>query len=418
MVGRKRVSTAATWVFRPKRVLFERGALDHEMGRRLWDKFTNAATSNGAGALPEVRLIPSHNRVTGLPGDTPAEAYLEAKRTLVVGVRRGLDFAPCRPSADYQLPLVTSCPGLCEYCYLQTTLGRRPYVRVYVNVEEILGRARELASAPGRARKPADAPGRARDPAEPHGASHPRDPASARRPRPVTFEGAAVGDPVPVEPLTGSLAAAIEFFGRLEEARFRFVTKFPTVDGLLGLDHNGHTRIRVTVNTARVIRDFDHATPDLGTRLDTLERLAGAGYPVGAMVAPVILAGDWRGEYRDLFRRVGEVLGRARGGAGSRVNPGPADLEAPARPDGGSRDSAAPTLEVVTHRFTSTARRVILGRYPESGLPLDETGRRLKRGQFGYFKYVYDDDLLAEAKEFFARLAAEEVPAARLDYLV
>jgi spore photoproduct lyase len=70
----------------------------------------------------------------------------------VVGVKRDLDFETCRPSADYSLVLATGCPGMCEYCYLQSTLGKKPYIRVYVNVDEILeaagrtiaGRAPEL----------------------------------------------------------------------------------------------------------------------------------------------------------------------------------------------------------------------------------------------------------------------------------
>jgi spore photoproduct lyase len=366
--------------FHPSRVLFEQASLDYPLGRRLWDRFSGSVDRGVA----EVQIIPSHNRVTGLPGRTAGAAYLEAKRTLVVGVRRGLDFASCRPSADYQLPLVTSCPGLCEYCYLQTTLGRRPYVRVYVNVEDILARAGELARAGGLSM--AD--------------------------RPVSFEGAAVGDPVPVEPLTGALAEAVRFFALQENARFRFVTKFPDVDGLLDLDHRGHTRARVTLNTERVIRDFDHGTPPLETRLDTLARLIAAGYPTGAMIAPVFLEGDWRREYENLFERLGRLFG-----SGGPVAP-PRDASQSQAP---SRDGplvSDMTLEVVTHRFTATARRIILERYPESHLPMDEEGRVRKRGQFGYFKYVYPKAELDEVRVFFTGLAERYLPEAAFDYLV
>lgn len=30
---------------------------------------------------------------------------------------------------------------MCEYCYLNTQLGKRPYTKVYVNVDEILEKA-------------------------------------------------------------------------------------------------------------------------------------------------------------------------------------------------------------------------------------------------------------------------------------
>ncbi|HHY32061.1 MAG TPA: spore photoproduct lyase, partial [Firmicutes bacterium] len=65
---------------------------------------------------------------------TFAERFFLSKRTMVVLVWKRRDFQTCRPSAHYQLPLVSGCPGLCEYCYLNTNLGRTPYVKVYVNV--------------------------------------------------------------------------------------------------------------------------------------------------------------------------------------------------------------------------------------------------------------------------------------------
>jgi len=37
--------------------------------------------------------------------------------------------------------MLTQTKGKCEYCYLQTTLGNKPYVRVYVNTDEILSAA-------------------------------------------------------------------------------------------------------------------------------------------------------------------------------------------------------------------------------------------------------------------------------------
>lgn len=91
--------------FIPKRVFFEKDALKYPLGEELWGRF------RGEG-IP-VTVIGSHNRVTGIPGNTPQEAYLEAKLTFVVGVRRTLNFETCKPSAHYQLPLCTSCIGKC-----------------------------------------------------------------------------------------------------------------------------------------------------------------------------------------------------------------------------------------------------------------------------------------------------------------
>ena len=169
--------------FTPKRVIFEPSALEYPLGKKLYDHFQKLGV--------EIQTTTSHNRVTGIPGKTPKEKYVQAKQSLVVGVRRTLKFSPCRPSAHYQLPLATSCPGLCEYCYLQTTLGPKPYLRVYVNIEEILQQAEKYLAE--------------------------------RAPEITIFEGAATSDPVPVEYLTGSLKAALSSLPK-QIYRFRFVT--------------------------------------------------------------------------------------------------------------------------------------------------------------------------------------------------
>jgi len=156
----------------PKRVLFENRSLDYEKGREMRRKFIDLK-------IP-VEVMGKSNRVGGIANDPPAKAWNEAKDTLVVRVRDTKKFETCKPSAHFQLPLASSCPGKCEYCYLHTTLGKKPYIRVYANLEEILARAQEYISE--------------------------------RLPEETVFEGAATSDPIPVEPYSGSLADTITFF--------------------------------------------------------------------------------------------------------------------------------------------------------------------------------------------------------------
>lgn len=340
-------------IFVPKRVLFEQQALGYPLGKQLYERFQSAG-------IP-VSMIPRHNRVTGVVGCTPAEAYREAKATLVVGVRRTLKLQTCRPSAHFQLPLVTSCPGMCEYCYLQTTLGRRPYIRVYVNLDEILAAAqREI---------------------------------EARAPAVTVFEGAATSDPLPVERYTGALARTIGFFGRSQLGRFRFVTKFTDVDSLLGAEHNGHTRFRFSLNTDRVIRTYEHATPTARERLAAAARVATAGYPIGFLIAPIFLDAGWRSEYTALLDDLRTAL--PHGAAGGDI-----------------------TFELIAHRFTARAKANIRAVFPNSTLPLDEGERRFKFGQFGYGKYVYPEERVREAKEFFLEAIAARFPGGRVEYFV
>ncbi|MCL6558734.1 MAG: spore photoproduct lyase [Firmicutes bacterium] len=338
-------------VFEPKRVIFEPEALNYPLGEELMRLFKQKGVP--------VSLTRSHNRVTTIPGKTPAESYFEGKGTLVIGVRRTKKFETCKPSAHYQLPLVTSCPGKCEYCYLLTNLGKKPYVRIYVNTEEILSAAREYIEK--------------------------------RKPEITVFEGAATSDPIPTEPYTGILERVVEFFGGQEHGRFRFVTKFTDVDSLMDVPHNGHTRFRFSINTREIIKRFEHATPPLGERLAAAKKVALAGYPLGFLVAPIIASNGWKESYRDLFKTaVSELNGKV------------PDL----------------TFEFITHRFTKRAKGTILEVFPNTRLDLDEESRTFKFGQFGYGKYVYPKELFSEIKTYFENMAEEFFPDAKVEYFV
>jgi len=337
-------------MFHPHRVYFEPRALDYPLGQRLLSLFRQAQ-------IP-INFTSSHNRVTGIPGKTPPTAYAEGKRTLVIGVRKTAKFQTCRPSAHYQLPLVTGCPGLCEYCYLSTTMGKKPYVRIYVNLEEILDWTRQYIAA--------------------------------RAPEETVFEGAATSDPVPVEPYTGALARTIEFFSTQTSARFRFVTKFGDLDSILGIDHAGKTEVRFSINADSVIRKYEHGTPSLDSRLETAQRVQQAGYPLGFLVAPIMFFSDWQSEYEEMFQAIRRKLG-----------------------------SASPlSFEFITHRFTERAKNHILSVFPHTDLDMDESRRRFKYGQFGYGKYLYPSELMAEFKEFFTKQAQRVSTAAKVLYNV
>lgn len=338
--------------FIPRRVFFEQAALDYPLGKKIYDNFRQDNI--------ELKIIGSHNRVTGIPGGTPPAGYVEAKRTLVVGVRRSLRFETCKPSAHYQLPLATSCPGMCEYCYLNTTLGKKPYVRVYVNIDEILAQAKLYIRE--------------------------------REPEITVFEGAATSDPLPVEPWTGALRQVIEFFGRERYGRFRFVTKFTDVDGLLDATHNGHTRFRFSLNSDHVISRFERSTPRLAERIMAAARVADAAYPLGFIIAPILVYRGWQEDYAGLFRELRTSL----------PSIAAADL----------------TFEFITHRFTARAKANILDIFPETQLPMNEEERKFKFGQFGYGKYIYPPEVFGEVKNHMYQLVEKFFPGAQVEYFV
>ncbi len=341
--------------FIPTRVFYEPQSLDYNLGRELIEKFKRMNI--------ETISTTSHNRVTGIPGKTAAQAYREAKRTLVIGVRRDSPFQTCKPSAHYQLPLVTGCSGMCEYCYLATNLGKKPYIRVYVNVDEVLQTAKKLM----------------------------RD----RSPELTIFEGSAVSDPIIVERYTGSLEKTIQFFSKEELGRFRFVTKFTDIDSLLALNHNNHTTIRFSINSKHVIKIYEHGTPSLSERLKAAGKVLQAGYPLGFIIAPIIFFPGWEEEYESMIK----------------------DLAVAIKPYLGNIDEKV-TLELISHRYTKRAKSNILDIFPTTELPMDEDKRKFKYGQFGYGKYVYPPDIMNQFKETFHNYTEKYLPESETKYFV
>lgn len=339
-------------MFKPKRVFFEESALGYPLGKRLLNYFQEEKI--------DIEILKSHNRVTGIPGKTPQEAYAEGKSTLVVGVRKTLKFETCKPSAHYQLPLATSCIGKCEYCYLNTQLGKKPYLRIYVNIEEILEQAKRYIKE--------------------------------REPEITYFEAAATSDPIPVEPYTKSLLEVINFFGKEEKGRLRFVTKFTQVDSLLKAQHNQHTTIRFSINVQQIIERYEHATPKLEERIEASRKVIEAGYPVGFIIAPVFLYKGWEMDYKLMLNSLKDQLG--------------------------NYVKKEISFEVISHRFTKKAKKNILTIFPKTKLPMREEERKYKFGQFGYGKYVYPKEKLEEMRLFFQKEIVSTFPNAIIDYII
>ena len=168
----------------------------------------------------------SSNKIKShIPGDNIYDFYRNGKNTLVVDIKRPGKFQSCKPSANYQLTLISGCTGQCQYCYLNTNLGDKPYVKVNVNIDDILNTAQKYMDE--------------------------------RLPQLTIFEGSATSDPVPI------------------------------------------------------------------------------------------------------------------------------------------------TFEVISHRYTTRAKNVINEVFPDNTLPMNDDERKYKYGQFGYGKYVYTKEQLAEMKTFF-----------------
>ncbi|WP_404350798.1 spore photoproduct lyase [Sutcliffiella horikoshii] len=336
--------------FVPQLVYIEPRALDYPLGVELKNKFESMGL--------EIRETTSHNQIRNLPGDNDFQKYRTAKSTLVVGVRKTLKFDSSKPSAEYAIPFATGCMGHCHYCYLQTTMGSKPYIRTYVNLDEIFDAADKYMQE--------------------------------RAPEITRFEASCTSDIVGIDHLTHSLKKAIEYFGKSEHGMLRFVTKFHHVDHLLDADHRGKTRFRFSVNADYVIKNFEPGTSSLDLRIEAAAKVAGANYPLGFIVAPIYLHEGWEEGYKTLFQKLYDKL-----------------------PASATEDL---TFELIQHRFTKPAKRVIQQNYPMTKLELDEAKRQYKWGRYGIGKYVYTKDEATEIKETLSEYIHSYFPQARIEY--
>ncbi len=149
------------------------------------------------------------------------------------------------------------------------------------------------------------------------------------------------------------------------------------VESLLNIDHNNHTEIRFSLNTASIIDKYEHFTASANKRIEASMKVAEAGYPVGFLIAPVFIYPNWKEDYKDLLMELSKKL--------------PKNMKFPV------------TFEIISHRYTTTAKSRILEVFPESELPMNDEERKYKYGQFGYGKYVYEKDIINEMKDFLQR---------------
>ena len=340
-------------MFIPKRVIFEKGSLDTEIGKNIYDKIKDN---------PNIEIInATSNKINvHIPGNNLFEQYRSGKQTLVVGTRKSLKFQTCKPSANYQLPLVSGCMGRCEYCYLNTQLGDKPFVRVFTNIDDVLNKAKEYIDE--------------------------------RLPKITIFEGSATSDHIPLEPYTNALKKTIEFMADQEYGRFRFVTKYNDVDTLLNINHNNHTEIRFSINTPKIISTYEHYTASSHNRIEAAVKVAKAGYKIGFLIAPVFLYDNWKNDYKDLIKSIKQQL--------------PSDFDKPIM------------FEIISHRYTTKAKNRIFQIFPETTLPMTDEDRKFKYGQFGYGKYIYSKEQLAEMKEFFISNINDVFPNNIIKYII
>lgn len=332
-------------LFMPQTAYIDPKALKYKEGKKIKENIISLG----------IPVIDSKQVIINYP--SLAENYFRSKRTILLTVSNQKKLASCKPSADYQFSLSSSCPGNCEYCYLQTTQGEKPFIKLFVNIKDIL----QIIQ------------------------SH----INNKSPNITTFECSSITDPIALEHLTGNLKTVIEFFGKTDNGRLRLVTKYNNVDSLLNINHNKHTTFRFSINSRYVLNSFEHNTSSYEERIGAASKIGRSNYPLGFIIAPIMIYDSWKKEYKELLENLHLSLKDYKGTL---------------------------SFELIQHRFTLTVKELISKRFPCTKLDMDENKRLLKWGPYGKFKYVYTKEQSDKIKTYISDLIKNYFSSYKIEY--
>jgi spore photoproduct lyase len=111
-----------------------------------------------------------------------------------------------------------------------------------------------------------------------------------------------------LDPLTAYSTVLIPFFASHPFARLTLLTKSTNIDRLINLESRGHSILSWSVNPPEVCRIFEESVPTIEKRLEAMRRAADAGYPVRAVMMPIIPIDGWREIYADFTRHLLETV--------------------------------------------------------------------------------------------------------------
>ena len=251
--------------FTPQRIVLAKGYVHHPRQHALIQKICNLYPEATVQNQPDT----PHNRVFVTEGDSLTQ-HRNGKQTLVFSEHRSsLHFSKEAGNTCpnyWHFSLYGFCPYGCTYCYLAGTPGVRfsPTVKIFLNLDEVLDAI---------------------------------DREARRQARPTSFYHGKLQDGLALDPLTGYSRQLVLFFARHRYAHQVILTKSADVENLLDLDHNRKTILSWSVNLPSVASEFEPNTPPMASRIEAM-RLAGqAGYPVRAVLMPLIPVDDYLDRY-------------------------------------------------------------------------------------------------------------------------
>ncbi len=262
--------------FRVSQIYLARGSITTPERERFVERICRLYPE---AAIKECLDTP-HNRIE-LDGTEAIALHRLGKQTLVFGelktaVRFSQEVGNACPNYWHFSPY-GFCPYGCKYCYLAGTQGVKfsPTVKIYVNLPEMLSEIDRIARRQGG---------------------------------PIAFYLGKLQDGLALDPLTAYSTVMVPFFARHPLARLTLLTKSTHVERLLDLEHGEHTILSWSINPPEVSAAFEENVPGIEERLEAMRRVAERGYPVRAVMMPIIPVEGWEGIYAAFTRRLLEAV--------------------------------------------------------------------------------------------------------------
>jgi len=261
--------------FEVERIILAKGSISSLERKRFVERICDLYSE----VEVEERLNTPHNQLN-LGDEDPLHLHQMGKRTLAFGelgsaVRFAQESGNACPNYWHFSPY-GFCPFGCKYCYLAGTPGVKfsPSVKIYVNLPEML---------------------------------HEIDRIARRQQRPTAFYLGKLQDSLALDPLTAYSTIIVPFFTRHPFARLTLLTKSANVERLLGLEHCGRSILSWSVNPPEISMMFEENVPNIDERLDAMRRVVESGYPVRAIMMPIIPVEGWQDLYTQFTRRLLEI---------------------------------------------------------------------------------------------------------------
>ncbi|MFK7892071.1 MAG: radical SAM protein [Granulosicoccus sp.] len=171
---------------------------------------------------------------------------------------------------NYYFSHMLNCVFDCRYCFLQGMYQSANYV-VFVNSEDFFNDITQTVKDTGE---------------------------------PTWFFSGYDCDSLALDPVTGFVGECLQHFTGLEHAFLELRTKSTQIRPLLNRKAMTNTVVAYSLSPQPIIAAEEHGTPSLQKRLDALQALQQAGWPIGLRFDPLLYADNFEALYGDFFNTV------------------------------------------------------------------------------------------------------------------